>query len=123
MTTPIDVEKKSFFEANSKRFVYQEHLKKGCAECGERGKRWLQFHHRNPYDKLFEIGSGLSRKSITRQIFDLELEKCDVLCIACHKRKHANKSLQGPPYAYRKRSRMLDKLRNNLRKNEHSRSD
>src|SRR5690348_12855608 len=60
----------------------------GCADCGERDPRVLQFHHRNPDEKEFTIGSQCGRKSIDDLL--LEAEKCDVLCANCHIKRHVD---------------------------------
>lgn len=119
----VNIEKKKFFEENSKRFVYLERLKKGCAKCGTHGKSYLCFHHRNPQEKLFDISWGVSetRESITREMLDIELEKCDVLCVFCHRRIHKeNKNLQGYPYSKKSRLEKLSKMRNLQWKNNNN---
>ena len=99
---------------DEKLFAYQERLNQGCKSCGEKAKRWLQFHHREPRKKLFNIASGVRRQSITKEMFDLELEKCDVLCVVCHKKEHKIRGLHGPANASLGRQKKLDLLRNKL---------
>lgn len=51
----------------------------------------LEFHHRNPEQKLFGIGQrGLTRswKKVKK-----EIEKCDLLCANCHREKHVKERL------------------------------
>ena len=54
----------------------------GCMRCGynEDGSK-LHFHHRDPSTKLFEIGT---RPRIAPQRMKEEIDKCDLLCAACH---------------------------------------
>ena len=57
----------------------------GCAKCGETKPYMLEFHHRDPNEKDFNI-SDRSRASI-ETIMD-EIEKCVVLCSNHHKEFH-----------------------------------
>lgn len=43
----------------------------------------LEFHHRNPAEKLFTIGGVGLQKSLEALI--AEAEKCDLLCARCHR--------------------------------------
>jgi len=56
---------------------------KGCRMCGERDLRCLVFHHRDPSQKKFNVGEGVSRCYDPQVLWD-EVEKCDVLCANCH---------------------------------------
>ncbi len=61
---------------------------KKCANCPESDPIVLEFDHRNPKTKLGNISemvsSGLSWKRILE-----EIDKCDILCSNCHKKKTA----------------------------------
>ena len=63
---------------------YQKKLGGKCVECGATER--LQFHHREPLDKSFDIGRFLA--SVAKSRADEEVEKCDLLCLDCHKAKH-----------------------------------
>ena len=65
--------------------VIKEVLTSGCLDCGEKDEIVLVFHHRDPKTKLFSVGRGRG-KSIP--VLLREIEKCDVLCANCHRRKH-----------------------------------
>lgn len=53
-----------------------------CAVCGySKSVGALQFHHRNPSDKLFNISHCHTRSWANIQ---KELDKCDILCANCH---------------------------------------
>jgi hypothetical protein len=58
-----------------------------CVDCGEADPLVLEFDHIR--DKGFEIGAGLpdrNWKSILR-----EIEKCEVVCANCHRRRTAKR--------------------------------
>jgi hypothetical protein len=66
-------------------------LKEACIRCGETFKPALEFHHRDPIDKLFEIGKFTTEiRKQSRNLQDLydEVAKCDVLCANCHRKEH-----------------------------------
>ncbi len=58
-----------------------------CADCGEDDPIVLQFDHRVPADKSFNIGQAYSSVH-PRDLID-EIEKCDVRCANCHVRRTA----------------------------------
>jgi hypothetical protein len=64
-----------------------------CFVCGEDHPAKLQFHHRNPAEKLFCLSHG-STLSKTKQIswaqIVAEINKCDLLCANCHFLHHSN---------------------------------
>lgn len=61
-----------------------------CIICGyNRYHGALDFHHRNPKDKLFDISKKFSvRSNQGWNNLKLEAEKCDLLCANCHREKH-----------------------------------
>ncbi len=54
-----------------------------CKHCGFSDWRALDFHHRDPKEKKFNIGA----KAFTNAVSTLmeEMAKCDVLCANCHR--------------------------------------
>jgi hypothetical protein len=57
-----------------------------CSRCDEATVECLQFHHRDPAQKDFEVSHmvlGYSRERILE-----EIAKCDVLCANCHLKHH-----------------------------------
>ena len=77
---------------NKRRSLHLEQLneyKKSlqCVVCGENESVCLEFHHVDPTQKEFTIGSSMQRNwdSIKK-----EIEKCVCLCANCHKKVHAN---------------------------------
>lgn len=57
-----------------------------CEECGEDDFRVLDFDHKDPGQKTFNIGDGI-RKGFTLDTIKEEMAKCRVLCANCHRRK------------------------------------
>lgn len=54
-----------------------------CQKCGSNND--LHFHHRDPSTKSFDVAKNFSRN------FELllnEIDKCDLICHACHKEEH-----------------------------------
>lgn len=70
-----------------------EYLGGCCSRCGyKRYNGALEFHHRNPAEKDFEVSASLSWDKI-----QLELDKCDLLCSNCHREVH-EEIRTGVPY-------------------------
>lgn len=81
--------KKSFDKRKKLFKEYKKTLK--CQRCGENHIACLDFHHKNPAEKDFQIGVGYCSNSIKR--IKEEIAKCDVLCANCHKKLHYNENL------------------------------
>jgi len=62
----------------------------GCYNCNEIDPRCLDFHHRDPSKKSFDIGS---HATLSRKRVKVEIDKCDVICANCH-RKLYGRSIQ-----------------------------
>lgn len=60
-------------------------LKTNCVKCGESRKYIIDFHHKNPSEKTFEI-SDIFRRSEEEVIN--EVKKCVCLCRNCHGEFH-----------------------------------
>ncbi len=54
-----------------------------CKNCQEWRSECLQFHHRDPKQKLFNVGQWV-RNGVSLETLKAEIEKCDVLCANCH---------------------------------------
>mgnify|MGYP007082003220 FL=1 len=85
--------KKDYYERNVKRYEtlklwlkeYKSHLK--CEVCGETHPATLDFHHKNPNEKDFNIARlTANRPSVER--LQKEIEKCCVWCSNCHRKHH-----------------------------------
>ena len=59
-----------------------------CIDCGEADPIVLDFDHRDPTTKRNEVARLASTKSWPQVL--AEIEKCDVRCANCHRRKTAN---------------------------------
>lgn len=61
-----------------------------CEICKENHIACLEFHHKNPKDKKFELSSaahqGFSKEKILK-----EMKKCKILCSNCHRKLHYKK--------------------------------
>ena len=60
----------------------------GCHFCGELEPVCLDFHHRNPAEKVFNIAS-CGNGGITVEMVAAEIAKCEVVCANCHRKLHA----------------------------------
>lgn len=59
-----------------------------CVDCGESDIRCLEFDHRDRTTKVREVTKMAQELRAWWQI-ELEIEKCDVRCANCHRRKTA----------------------------------
>ena len=59
-----------------------------CIRCGENHPACLEFHHRDPVEKLFIISDGVLSKNYNLDDVMKEIAKCDVLCANCHRKLH-----------------------------------
>lgn len=60
-----------------------------CIRCGFDHPAALEFHHRDPDKKRFEVSKKLSHISVTIEELIAEAKKCDVLCSNCHRIEHS----------------------------------
>jgi hypothetical protein len=81
---------KVYPHARVKKWVYELKAGKACIICGETHNQCLDFHHRNPAEKLFGIKEGL-QTSVGKAAILAEVEKCDILCSNCHTKYEINK--------------------------------
>jgi hypothetical protein len=58
-----------------------------CADCGENDPVALEFDHLDSEAKAFDIGQSLPYRN-WQAILD-EIEKCEVVCANCHRRRTA----------------------------------
>ena len=64
--------------------LFIEKFASGCIDCGCDDIYTLELDHRDPKQKKFSIGSW---KVVNRERLLAEMDKCDVRCSRCHKRK------------------------------------
>lgn len=65
---------------------------RGCLYCSETDPVALDFHHREPELKSFNLSNPPT--GITVGTWEDEVDKCDVLCANCHRKLHAGRSLK-----------------------------
>lgn len=66
-----------------------EHLTgKSCVICSENDPRVLDFDHINPKDKAFGISRAITT-AVRWELIQIEMEKCQILCANCHRKKTA----------------------------------
>lgn len=58
-----------------------------CVDCGTTNPVVLEFDHRDRKTKIGDVGRMIASKRWPRVL--AEIEKCDVRCINCHRRKTA----------------------------------
>lgn len=71
-------------------FVLKYLLGHPCLDCGETDPRVLDFDHTWP--KRFTIGDALTRSNISQDLLASEMERCEIRCANCHRKKHCTKS-------------------------------
>ena len=87
-----DKQVKKIYEAKvkrieeNKRFIFDFLSTRPCVDCGESDPRVLEFDHQR--DKTMNV-SCLLRGGYSRLKIEKEIEKCEVRCANCHRRKTA----------------------------------
>lgn len=61
-----------------------------CINCGINHPAVLDFHHRLPEEKEYDVGT-MPFRSISKKKILQEIKKCDVYCSNCHRILHWNK--------------------------------
>ena len=69
-----------------KSFLLDYLLKHPCVDCGEKDPIVLEFDHRDPKQKLFTMAEARRAKKRPADV-KAEVEKCDVRCANCHRRR------------------------------------
>lgn len=82
-----------------------------CYQCGSCES--LQFHHVNPGDKSFAVGSVLN--GVSESKLALELSKCRLLCAECHRAVHRANPEHGSATMYINRGCRCDECRRGAR--------
>ncbi len=80
----INYEKK----ANLSMYLQQIKAKATCVNCGENHPAALQFHHRDPSQKEFNISEFVTHQLGGMEKLKKEIEKCDIICANCHLKYH-----------------------------------
>ena len=71
----------------NRRQLYRYLVSHPCVDCGEADVVVLEFDHRVPADKVRDVG-GLASRRVWVSVLKV-IEKCDVRCVNCHRRKTA----------------------------------
>ena len=68
--------------------LYSIKFSNSCNKCGENTPSCLEFNHINREDKKYQI-SSMCRMGKSEEQFIKEVEKCEILCCNCHRKKTA----------------------------------
>jgi hypothetical protein len=71
----------------NQRHNFIQSLKRPCERCGESDLRIIEFHHRDPGQKIADVQAMKRAKWSEEQIL-AEIRKCDCLCPNCHRKLH-----------------------------------
>lgn len=78
--------KRYFHKISTKILNYLE--QHPCVDCGETELVVLDFDHRNPEEKVGPVRT-IARQTCSWEKVKSEIDKCDVRCANCHRRKTA----------------------------------
>lgn len=70
-----------------RQYVWDYLLEHPCVDCGEQDPVVLEFDHTNPAEKRYSVANLVSRYTLNTLI--IEINKCQVRCANCHRRKTA----------------------------------
>lgn len=87
-----NVDRRSTFVTQLMRLLDELNTKYECADCSVTGEYGLlDFHHRNPVEKKFDIGI-MGHSTYTYDTFKEKIKeeilKCDIVCPTCHRKRH-----------------------------------
>ncbi len=69
------------------KFKWMRHIKSGgCSRCSEKDPCCIEFHHRDPAQKIASVNHLIITSSI-KAAWD-EIGKCEMVCSNCHKKIH-----------------------------------
>lgn len=66
-------------------YLYYHH----CVDCGEKDIVVLEFDHREPTSKEYNVGTLIHDCGTSLEKLQREVAKCDVRCANCHRRRTA----------------------------------
>lgn len=81
-------DRRNWTELRSQKKAYVNAQKVACIKCGETDPHCLDFHHRDPSQKITEVSLAIARWSLKR--IQQEMDKCDLICSNCHRKLHAS---------------------------------
>lgn len=68
------------------RYVIEYLQSHSCVDCGENDPVVLEFDHRDPSLKVAPVGALIGQGASLEKV-KIEIDKCDVRCANCHRRK------------------------------------
>ena len=71
----------------AKKYIRRVKSMSRCIRCGECAPWCLDFHHRDPDDKLMSI-PDMAKRGFPIEIIKIELNKCDCICSNHHREIH-----------------------------------
>jgi len=74
------------WEESNKAKLDDYKAERGCSHCSESDPRCLDFHHRDPAEKEFDIAKRVRARTLASLM--PEIAKCDILCANCHRKLH-----------------------------------
>lgn len=76
----------------ARKYIWVNNIKSesGCSFCKEKDFCCLEFHHKTPSQKEYEISKMISNSVSDNRIKE-EIKKCIVICANCHRKLHANR--------------------------------
>lgn len=70
------------------KYIQEIKSKSSCIKCGESHWSCLDFHHKNPEDKVLNIGAMVRDKKYSIEDIQNEIYKCEIICSNCHRKEH-----------------------------------
>lgn len=62
-----------------------------CKDCGETDPVVLEFDHLPEFEKKFDVSRAISGSTRSWKLIQQEIDKCDIVCSNCHKRRTARR--------------------------------
>ncbi len=85
-------QRKDLYIQRNRDYVRRWKETHSCEVCSEARAVCLDFHHKYPANKSFEVSSGCKSKSIAT--LANEISKCMTVCANCHRVIHAETELE-----------------------------
>ena len=77
-----------------KKYLLEYLSTRSCIDCGEKDPLVLDFDHRDPSTKYKSISQIIAFAYGINRLQE-EIEKCDIRCANCHRRRHLSASFRG----------------------------
>lgn len=84
MTPEEKREQRRQYAARVRHFIDDYRATHPCVDCGEANPVCLEFDHRVPAEKLFNV-AGMRGQTLVK--VKAEIEKCDIRCCNCHRKR------------------------------------